>query len=115
MAAVRQFDLNQNSLAGGEYDDCEKMLAGDDADEPRRDRDGFLGKLWRRRSCPTQPLPPAPHPFELILQNPYQGLSIENLKLSVLYGVMIAALQSRARVHAGAGGTCFLPRLSMKR
>ena len=44
MAAVRQFDLNQNSLAGGEYDDCEKMLAGDDADEPRRDRDGFLGE-----------------------------------------------------------------------
>ena len=44
MTAVRQFDLNQNSLAEGEYDDCEKMLAGDDVDELRRDRDGFLGE-----------------------------------------------------------------------
>ena len=47
MTAVREFDLNQNSLAEGEYDDCEKTLAGDDAAaELRRDRDGFLGKPW---------------------------------------------------------------------
>ena len=53
MTAVRAFDLNQNSLAEGEYDDCEKTLAGDDAAaELRRDLDGFLGKSWRRRSCP---------------------------------------------------------------
>ena len=54
MMAVRQFDLNQNSLAEGKYDDCEKMLVGDDADEPQRagddafnpqrELDRFLGK-----------------------------------------------------------------------
>ena len=59
---MRAFDLNQNSLAEGEYNDCEKTLAGDYADEPRRDRDGFLGKPPAAEIMP-HPLPPVPTPL----------------------------------------------------
>ena len=44
MTAVSQFDLNERSLAEGDYDNCEKTLAGDYADEPQHDSDGFLGE-----------------------------------------------------------------------
>ena len=94
MTAVRAFDLNQNSLAESEYDDCEKMLARYDADELRRDRDGLFGKSCRRRPCltPCHVTAPHHHHFELVLQNPRQWLSIQNLKVGVLYEIIVDSL-----------------------
>ena len=96
MTTVRQFDLNESSLPDGEYDDCEKTLTGDDADELRHARDGFRGMPCRRRSrlIPWR----CPNP---LLQTLCMGPSMVNFKISALYEVMIASLLTRARVFEG--------------